>query len=406
MHNLPDLFGLISRHGLKDTPFYLYDLRFLEERALALRKALGGIILLYSIKCNPHPVILTRLAGLGLGMDAASQGEVLLAHKLGLAQEKILYSAPGKSEEDLAATLDVCTIVADSYGELERLEALCRRLGKKVCVGLRVSPSLSFGPGPFPEVLEGAPDKFGVPEESLACHIDFLRSLTHAQVCGIHAHVRSQVLLARALTAAFARVAGIAHDLQNAGIELSFVNLGGGLGIPQGEEESELDLADLSAGLSGLVNSLSGNVRPYLESGRYLVGEAGFFVTPILDIKESRGKTFVYAPGLLNHYFRASFAAFMDSLPLEGFRGPAEPLWSGPGICRPMVFGKPATGRTVTICGTLCTANDVAARDVYLENVAIGNLLVFPGAGAYASALSFHGFASHTPCREVFFPEK
>ena len=165
-------------------------------------------------------------------MDAASQGEVLLAHKLGLAQEKILYSAPGKSEEDLAATLDVCTIVADSYGELERLDALCRRFGKKVCVGLRVSPSLSFGPGPFPEVLEGAPDKFGVPEESLACHIDFLRSLTHAQVCGIHAHVRSQVLSARALTAAFARVAGIAHDLQNAGIELSSGKFCGLHGLP------------------------------------------------------------------------------------------------------------------------------------------------------------------------------
>lgn len=406
MHSSPDFFVLAAHHGLEpDTPFYVYDMRAIRERALALRKVLGDTSLLYSIKCNPNKTILRHLADMGLGMDAASRGEVLLARETGLGAEQILYSAPGKSVEDLRATLGLCTIVADSWGELARLQNLCASFGVCACAGLRASPAISFGGGAFPDIGQAGPDKFGVDEESLAEHMDLVRGLTHVRVRGLHVHVRSQVLSASALAGAFAHVACMARALGDMGLELSFVNLGGGLGIAHGPH-GDLDLAELGEGLAKAVAPLRERaLRVYLESGRYLVGEAGYFVTPILDIKESRGKTFVLAPGLLNHFLRASLAAFMQGLPLrEGFAGPAEPLWSGPGIFTPRIIGKPVPGRVVTVCGTLCTANDVAARDVFLENVAVGNLLVFPRAGAYACSLSPHGFASHIPCAELVWP--
>lgn len=400
----PDYFELRGLHGLEpDTPFYVYDLGVVAEKVRALRGVLGHVDLLYSIKCNPNPALVRFLAGLGLGMDAASRAEVLAARASGVEPDRVLYSAPGKSDEDLRICLGAGTLVADSYGELARLDALCRTLGTRAGVGLRVSPNLSFGQGDFPELLPAVPDKFGVEEEGLADHADFLRSLERVRVVGLHAHVRSQVLSADALSRAFVHVAGIARRLRGLGFELQFVNLGGGLGLPRGASGA-LSLTALGEGLARAAREVPGT-RLFLESGRFLAGEAGVFVTPILDIKESRGKTFVYAPGLLNHFFRASFAALMEGLPLrEGFPGPLEPLWSGPGIDVPRVVGKKAPGRVVTVCGTLCTANDVVARDVYLDNVAVGNLLVFPRAGAYANALSPHGFAGHPPCAEIVLP--
>ncbi|MDO5537925.1 MAG: diaminopimelate decarboxylase, partial [Desulfovibrionaceae bacterium] len=167
--------------GEYGVPLYVYDRHALEERCNALRQAF------------PEGVLQT-VTGQGLGIDAASAGEVLRARALGLPRDMIHYSAPGKSDAELAKVLDCCTIVADSYGELARLDALCETRGVTVGAGLRVSPSMAYGPGPAPELVPAGPDKFGVDEESLAGHADFLKSLRHVRVAGVHVYLRSQVL--------------------------------------------------------------------------------------------------------------------------------------------------------------------------------------------------------------------
>ena len=135
-----------------------------------------------------------------------------------------------------------------------------------------------------------------------------------------------------------------------------------------------------------------------------LVGKAGIFATRIVDVKRSRGKTFVIAAGLLNHFLRPAIAGLLAALPLErAYDGPCEPLWSGRGTVAPKAFGRPAPARTVTVCGNLCTAMDTVARDIVLENAVVGNVLVFENAGAYAAALSPHDFSGRPGVKEILW---
>ncbi len=403
---MPDVEALLNRHGF---PLYIYDRGMISERIARLKDVFSGFDILYSMKCNHNDAVCRHITADGIGIDAASKKEVLAARALGVPKDRILFSAPGKSDDDLAATLDDCLIIADSYNELQRIDALCAGRGIVRQVGLRVSPAIAYGPGLCPAVCPGLPDKFGEDEEELPAYGDFLRGLKHARPAGIHIHVRSQVLSAETLGACFGHVARLARvwkrDLD---LPLEFVNFGGGLGIPYAAGAPSLDLARLRGHLAGLPQSLprggGAPVRRYLESGRFLVGAAGVFATRIVDIKHSRGKTFVIAAGLLNHFLRPAIAGLLDALPLErACAGPCEPLWSGPGMVVPKAFGRPAPARTVTLCGNLCTATDTVARDIVLENAVVGNALVFENAGAYAAALSPHGFSSQPGAKEILW---
>ena len=409
VHNMSaaDIAALAASLG---TPFYVYNRHVIAEQVQRLRTAFADFTILYSLKCNPHPDICRFLAAQGLGLDAASQAEALHGAALGLPSDMVLYSAPGKSVADLERCLSCSTIVADSWTELARLEACAARRHVTVTAGLRVSAGCCYARGQGPDLKAAGPDKFGVEEESLAAHADALRSLRHVRVRGLHVHVRSQVLNAAALAGCFAHVGRLALAwTQDLCLPLDFVNFGGGLGIPYGAEQP-LDLESLGARVQAMVRELRNTLgsampRLYLESGRFLVGAAGLFVTRIVDIKESRGCTYVIAEGLFNHFLRASMAAFMAGLPLpDHFTGPCEPLWSGPGQHVPMAIGTPAPARTVRITGNLCTAHDLAVRDLALANMVEGNLLVFPNAGAYGAAISPHGFGSHAPVQEVVWP--
>lgn len=403
---MTDVETLLNRHGF---PLYIYDSEAISGRISRLKEVFDGFDILYSMKCNSNDAVCRHITAHGLGIDAASKNEVLAAHFLGVPSDKILFSAPGKSDDDLRETLDNCLIIADSYNELQRIDALCAGRGMTRPVGLRVSPDISYGPGSCPAVCPGLPDKFGEDEEDLPAHGDFLRGLKYARPVGIHVYTRSQVLSAGVLGVCFEHVARLARGWKrDLGLPLEFVNFGGGLGIPYAEEMQPLDLERLHRHVAGLMRPIPQSgpapVRLYMESGRFLVGKAGVFVTRIVDVKHSRGRTFVIAAGLLNHFLRPAIAGLMDALPLERtYAGPCEPLWSGCNTVVPKAWGRPAPARTVTVCGNLCTAMDTVAHGIPLENAVVGNLLVFENAGAYAAALSPHGFSSQPGAKEVLW---
>ena len=397
------LFSLVGEHG---SPLYASETAVMARQLAQLRAVLPQCGILYSMKTNPHPEICAFLAERAVGVDAASRGEVARAHALGLSREDILYSAPGKTDADLAATLEKCTIIADSYAELQRLDALCAQRGLHVRAGLRISPDFAYGPGVLPDTLPGIPDKFGEPEEDLPRRAALLQSLRHVRVTGFHVYVRSQVLHADALAGYFRHVFALAQTWEKLGLALDFVNLGGGFGVPYGDAMRPFDHARLGAAIADLHNAFAArHVRPvrlYAESGRYLVAAAGTFVTRIVDVKTSRGTTFVIAPGILNGFLRPAVAGLFAGLPQGGtLSGPLEPFWSGHGTYIPTIYGQAAPPRRVTVCGNLCTSLDTACRDVLLENVAVGNLLAFANAGAYAAALSPWHFSSHEKPAEV-----
>lgn len=398
--------SLLERHGF---PLYIYRGETISEQVASLKHVFQGFDTLYSMKANSNSEVCRFLVKQDLGIDAASKNEVLTARSLGVATDRILFSAPGKTDQDLRETLGQCVIIADSYGELRKIDALCAELRMTVTAGLRVSPNFSYGAGVSPAIHPALPDKFGEDEESLQAHGAFLRGLKHARPAGFHVHARSQVLCADALRHCLEHSARLArawtHEL---GLPLEFVNFGGGIGIPYGRGMQPPDLERLHAAVARLARGVprvaAAPVRRYMESGRFLVGKAGIFATRIIDVKSSRGKTFVIAAGLLNNFLRPAIAGLMETLPLaQGYAGPREPLWSGPDTCILKAYGRPAPAKTVTVCGNLCTSLDMGAHDIALENAVPGNMLIFENAGAYAAELSPQGFSGHPRAKEIFW---
>ncbi len=405
----PDAYEkLAAQYG---TPLYVYRASVIRRQALRLQKAFPDFVLLYSMKCNPLPEICSLLAEMGTGFDCCSGREVLAASETGLAYERIFYSAPGKTRQEIESSLGKSLVFADSWTELELINSICRERGIVLEAGLRVSPAISLGQGTKPAILKAVPDKFGVPEEDLPARAGWLASLKNIRITGLHVYMRSQVLDAETLSSVFSHTAAIARLLHtNPGFQLRYINFGGGFGIPYQAEE-ELAIEDIGRACATLAKDLleiCPGVQLFLESGRYLVGQAGSFVSRILDVKECRGTTFVIAEGLLNHFFRPALARLLDdlteSLP-AGPKGPCEPLWGGPGILLPKVYGTPAPARPVTLCGTLCTAQDCVAKDIVLPDIVPGNLLVFPNAGAYGAVLSPHDFGFQKECRQMLIAD-
>lgn len=231
--------ALAARYG---TPLYVYRASVIRRQALRLQRAFPDFALLYSMKCNPLPGICSLLAELGTGFDCCSGREVLAASETGLPCDRIFYSAPGKTRQEIISSLGKSIVFADSWSELELINSIGAARGIVIEAGLRVSPAISLGMGTKPAVLNAMPDKFGVPEEDLPARSEWLASLKNIRLAGLHVYMRSQVLDAGALSAVFAHTAAIARLLHACpGFTLRYVNFGGGFGIPcQGEEELPL----------------------------------------------------------------------------------------------------------------------------------------------------------------------
>ena len=398
---------LADKHGF---PLYLYDEGIIASQLVILRSVFEDFSILYSLKTNPHPAICRFMADSGLGADAASVYEVEKALAAGFTPHRIFYSAPGKTMHELAGALGKCVITADSYHELQRLDDLAGKTGatesRPMPVGLRINPSLSFGLGEFPEVGAGLSTKFGVDEESLTAHKQFFVSLKHIRIAGIHVFLRSQVLSHTALSASFEAIFKLAAFCRHSfGWELAFINFGGGLGIIPSDEVAGLDTEALRNSVNRLVTSyapLFPGCDLLLESGRFLVGKAGTFITRIEDIKESRGTTYVIAPGGLGGFLRPSVMGLLDAVGSSA-QGPFEPLYSNSSAHRISLPQKTAGPMIkVTVCGNLCTALDVVGKDVLMPEPEIGDILAVSNAGAYAATLSPFAFASFPRPAEIY----
>ena len=382
-----------------DPPFYLYDEERMASQLARLRAALPDFSILYSIKTNPHPAACRFMSGSGAGADAASAAEVERSLAAGFPASAIYYSAPGKSDKDLRAAFGSCVLIADSYAELERINTLAAEAGRIEAVGLRVNPAVAFGPGPFPELLPGAAAKFGVDEEGLANRREFIAGLKNIRLDGFHIFLRSQVLSHSVLLAYCRHVFSLARAWAGIfGRPPHFINFGGGFGIACGDWKTPLDLNALGADLKALVAEqkafLPADVSLLIESGRFLVAEAGTFVTRVEDVKESRGTCFVIAPGGLNGFLRPAVAALLNALPAP-VAGPLEPLYSNAAAhAVSLPGGAGRTEKKVTVVGNLCTSLDVIAKDILLPDPRVGDLLLISNAGAYGATLSPHAFAS------------
>jgi diaminopimelate decarboxylase len=377
-----------------DRPFYIYDESIIAKQITTLSERFSRFEFLYSLKTNPYTPIVNFIVSRGFGADAASAAEVIIAYEAGLSYEKVLYSSPGKTRKDIEKTLDKSIIIADSYNELALINDVAKQKKIHIKVGLRINPAYTM------DIEKGVSSKFGVDEETIVKQRDFFNSLTNIKIIGIHIHLRSQVLDHSIIYRYYEKIFEVAlFCKESMGWELEFINFGGGLGIVYSSlNDIPLDLDLLSDECERLFQRFRDkiSVRLIIETGRFVVCEAGQYVTHIVDVKESRGTKYLIVENGLNGFLRTSIAELLTAYAPGGskLKG-CEPLFTAKDAFEFTIVGREKFSlEKVSIVGNLCTSADIMAKDIMLPKANIGDILVVSKAGSYSYTLTPLLFAS------------
>lgn len=372
------------------TPFYAYDRALVTRRMAAVRAALpDGIRLHYSIKANPMAALVQHMAGLADGLDVASAGELRTALDTGFDPAHISFAGPGKTSSELRRALaaGVC-INVESPGEIARLAEQADSLGIAPRVVLRVNPDFELKASGMR--MGGGAKPFGIDAETIPQAVAQLRALG-IEPLGFHIFSGSQSLKTEAIVDAHARSFELAQRLaDDCRLAPRMLNLGAGFGIPYFPGESPLELAPVGANLADWlprVRAAFGAVRVSLESGRYLVGEAGVYVARVVEKKVSRGQVFLVTDGGLHHHLAAS--GNFGQVIRKNY---------------PAAIGNrmaDATHENVSVVGPLCTPLDVLAERMDLPAAEAGDLVVVFQSGAYGLSASPTAFLGHPAPLEV-----
>ena len=381
--------SLVDEAG--DTPLFVYDMGIVERQVRDLRDAMPAQLSIhYAVKANPYPALLERMARLVDGFDVASGGELARALEAGMDAAHVSFAGPGKRDDELAAAIDVgVTLNLESEGEARRALAIAEKRGRTPRLAVRVNPDFDLkGSGMR---MGGGAKPFGVDADRAA---GLARTLIDAGADwrGWHIFAGSQALAAEALIETQAATVGLAARLSDAvGVAPPLVNLGGGFGIPYFPGDQRLDIAPIGDALSQTLQAradILADSEFAMELGRWLVGEAGVYLTRVVDVKQSQGERFVVVDGGLHHQLAAS--GNFGTVVRRNY---------------PMAvanrYGASPAEEAVTVVGCLCTPIDKLGDKVALPPMVEGDLIAIFAAGAYGASASPSAFLGHPPALEL-----
>lgn len=372
------------------TPFYAYDRELLRTRVSQLKAALpAGVKLHYAMKANPMPALVAFMATLVDGIDVASGGEMKVALDAGGNPQEISFAGPGKRDAELRQAVAAGVLInVESFRELDVLARVSNELALPARVAVRVNPDFELkGSG---MKMGGGPKQFGVDAEQVPALLARIGELK-LSFEGFHLFAGSQNLKPESICEAQQKSYELALSLsRHAPSPVRFLNLGGGFGIPYFPGEQHLDLSPIGDNLTHLVARAAQDfplASLVIELGRYLVGEAGIYVSRIVDRKISRGQTYLITDGGLNHHLSASGnfgQVIRKNYPVSiGNRMGAEDT------------------EIVTIVGPLCTPLDILGDRMTLPVAVPSDLAVVFQSGAYGASASPQRFLGHPEVVEV-----
>jgi len=379
---------LAARVG--QTPFYAYDRALLKARVAELRAVLPPAVKLhYAMKANPMPAVVGLMAGLVDGIDVASAGELKVALDAGADPQELSFAGPGKRDAELRQAVAAGVLInLESFREVGALAAISQDLALPARVAVRVNPDFELkGSG---MKMSGGPKPFGVDAEQVP---QLLSEIAAAGLVfeGFHLYAGSQNLRADAICEAQQKSYELALRLaQDAPLPVQFLNLGGGFGIPYFPGEQRLDLAPIGDNLAQLQQRAQAEMPQaefVIELGRFLVGEAGVYVTRIVDRKISRGLVYLVADGGLHHHLSAS--GNFGQVVRKNY-----PVCIGTQL-------DATTTEVASVVGPLCTPLDLLADRMALAPAQVGDLVVVFQSGAYGASASPQRFLGHPECLEV-----
>ncbi|GAB3655000.1 type III PLP-dependent enzyme [Actinocorallia lasiicapitis] len=384
-----ELAALGAAHG---TPFCLYDRADLRLAVAGLRAALPEPSRLYfSVKANPHPDVASVLAGLGCHAEIASSGEVGAALDAGFPAGHVLMTGPGKSPRDLDTALrhGIRRFSVDSPTDLARVGAHAAAAGVEADCLLRVNADEAV-PG-MGLSMTGTASVFGADASWILARPELFRLSGAARVTGLHLYMGTNIEDVEVLFRQFATSVRLAAEIAAAlGTRPSEIDLGGGFGMPYARSGDRPDFRALRPRLEQVLDVSFPGWRDGLplisfESGRHLAGGCGRLVCGVLDVKKSKGRTFVVLDSGINH--------------LGGMSG----LRRIPRIVPDLltIDARKATVPDCTVAGPLCTPLDTWSQGVPLPELHPGDLVVVPNVGAYGLTAGLLAFLGHPAACEI-----
>lgn len=374
----------------REGPLFVYSGDIIKQRIAGLRKAMPERLNIhYAMKANPYGPLLEFVADLVDGLDIASHGELQQAREAGYLPREISFAGPGKRDRELFAAIKAgVTLNLESENEAERALQIGKELRIAPRLAIRVNPSFELrGSG---MKMGGGAKPFGLDAERVPA---LARKIVDAGANwrGFHIYSGSQALDAEAIIESQAHVLDVAASLaQEAGVTVPHLNMGGGFGIPYFDKDTPLDIAAvgdaLKARFAGLPAVLA-ETQFAIELGRYLVGEAGVYLTRIVDRKVSHETTYLVTDGGLHHQLAASgnFGTVVRrNYPVAiANRFEAEPE------------------EVVNVVGCLCTPLDRLADAAHLPRAEVNDLIAVFCAGAYGASASPAAFLGQGAALEM-----
>ena len=386
------LVDIAQRFG---TPCYVYFMEDIAARCEALRQVFAQRFKIsYAVKANPNVGLLQRLRAHVDALDISSAGEMQRALRAGWQPQRLSFTGPGKRAQELVAavTQGIGHIVVESVHEARAVSQIAGTCGTQQDILVRLAPRR------IPRGLRlnraGKPSQFGIDEEELDGAFATLKTLPNLRIRGFHIYSGTQCLDAKALAEHFEiccelfRQCATQHSLTP-----PVLVFGSGFGIPYYPGQKAFDLGDLAARVHPVLDVLLQDDRLrhavcMLETGRYLVGEAGIFVTRVIRIKVSRGTHIAICDGGMHHHLAA--CGHLGTVIHRNYR-----------IFK--VNASVDTGDTATydLVGPLCTPIDTLGHAVELPTLDEGDLIGIHCSGAYGLTASPMHFISHPPPQEI-----
>ncbi|WP_227429263.1 diaminopimelate decarboxylase [Psychrobacter sp. I-STPA6b] len=359
---------LVQEYG---TPLYVYSKQAILSAYEAYENSFAMIDhqICYAVKANSNLSVLKVLVEAGAGFDIVSRGELARVLAAGGDAKKVVFSGVGKTKKDIEAALQagIGCFNVESVSELELIQKVARRLDKVAPISLRVNPNVDAGTHPY--ISTGLRDnKFGITHEEAVAVYQQAAEFSNIQVVGIDCHIGSQLTEVAPFLAALDKVIELVETLQEKGITLEHIDLGGGLGVRY-IDETPVSIADFAEALLPKLQAL--NLKLFLEPGRSIVANAGILLTQVDVLKPTAHKNFAIVDAAMNDLIRpALYQAQMAVLPAV--------LPSSLGI---------DTYKCWEIVGAICETGDFLAKQRLLS-LAVGDVLAITGAGAYGFVMS------------------
>jgi diaminopimelate decarboxylase len=356
--------------GSVGTPTYVYSYDALEKAYRELEEAFSGLdhMICYAVKANSNLSVLRALASFGAGADIVSSGELYRAMKAGFDPKKVVFAGVGKTEDELMAGFGerILLFNVESASELEHIERLAMRHGKRARVALRVNPDVDPETHAHVSTGHGA-SKFGIPVDEALALAERVLEYRCIDLIGVHQHIGSQIIKLAPYAESVEKSAQLVDELKRRGFDIKYFNIGGGLGIRYKDEEapSPKDLVDaVRPTLEALGTS---GTKILCEMGRYIAGNAGVLLTRVIYRKRSGGKNFIVADAGMNDLLRPSlYDAYHEVYPVNDG----------------------AAAAPADLVGPVCESGDYLARDRDLPDAAEGDLLALTSAGAYGFSMA------------------